>query len=42
LVLAVGAGPTTVVLVVVIILALLIMLTDYVFGLLFTQVFKLY
>ena len=35
-------ASTTVVLVVVIILATMIMITDYIFGLLFTQVFKLY
>lgn len=35
-------ASTTIVLVVVILLATLIMITDYIFGLLFTQVFKLY
>lgn len=35
-------ASTTIVLVVVTVLSLLIMFTDYIFGLLFTQLFKLY
>ncbi|NLH15642.1 MAG: preprotein translocase subunit SecE [Phycisphaerae bacterium] len=35
-------ASTTIVLVVVVVLSLLIMFTDYIFGLLFTQLFKLY
>jgi preprotein translocase SecE subunit len=35
-------ASTTAVLVVVVVLSMMIMITDYIFGLLFTQVFKLY